>query len=461
MNHCLNPECLFINSSQHRFCQKCGTKLMLVERYRAIKIIGQGGFGRTFLAVDELKPSKPPCVIKQFLPQAQGTDTIQKAAELFAQEAMRLDELGKHSQIPELLAYLTQENRQYLVQEFIDGENLQTELEQKGKFNEEKIRDLLTDILNILQFVHSKGVIHRDIKPENIIRRKEDNKLVLVDFGAAKVAPNTRLSVTGTVIGSAEYTAPEQAIGKAQYASDLYSLGVTCIHLLTQVSPFELYDVSESDWVWRDFLLNNKVSDDLGQVLDKLIVQATKRRFQSVDEVFTALNIEENVVIPSPTPQSNYQPRKAPTINLVSSETRVDYTPLNNLLAAGEWKEADEITYNLMKKATNREKEGWIDYQSYKNFPREDLKIMDDLWGKYSNGKFGFSVQKKIWIEVGGTPGEYSEDVFERFGDRIGWRNSGQWLSYSDLTFNINAPEAHLPCGGGVWVLFSSLDYKP
>ncbi|MBR8828293.1 MAG: GUN4 domain-containing protein [Gomphosphaeria aponina SAG 52.96 = DSM 107014] len=143
-------------------------------------------------------------------------------------------------------------------------------------------------------------------------------------------------------------------------------------------------------------------------------------------------------------------------MNLVSSETGVDYTQLKNLLAAGEWEEADQVTYDLMVEATNREDEGWMDSDSYQNFPREDLKIIDNLWVKYSDGEFGFSVQKKIWIEVGGTPGEWDEEVYRRFADRIGWREGGSYLSYSELTFNRNAPEAHLPClslcyGRGVW----------
>ena len=234
------------------------------KRYRALKIIGQGGFGRTFLAVDEQKPSKPQCVIKQFYPQAQGTDTAEKAAELFAQEAVRLNELGHHDQIPRLEAYLTQEQLQYLVQEYIEGQNLLQELKELGHgFNEAQIWQLLNEVLPILEFIHAGQVIHRDISPDNIIRRYQDKKLVLVDFGASKFATGTALVKTGTIIGKAEYIAPEQGRGKATFASDLYSLGVTCIHLMTQVSPFELFDIGEGAWVWQQFLVDNPVSDNL------------------------------------------------------------------------------------------------------------------------------------------------------------------------------------------------------
>ncbi|MDT9323545.1 MAG: SUMF1/EgtB/PvdO family nonheme iron enzyme [Limnospira sp. PMC 1290.21] len=289
MSQCLNPDCLHINPEGCNFCQKCGSKLRLVERYYAKSILGQGGFGRTFLAVDDFKPSKPPCVIKQFLPQAQGTATLEKAAQLFDQEAQRLELLGKHSQIPELLAYFTADNRQYLIQEFIEGDTLQQELDNQGTFSENQISSLLKDLLPVLDFVHKHKVIHRDIKPENIIRRASDNKLVLVDFGASKQVQRTSMSVTGTVIGSAAYCAPEQAMGKPQYGSDLYSLGVTCLYLLTQVSPSNLYDPLEAQWVWREHLNGNQVSDKLGKILDRLVETVFKKRYQSVAEVWADL----------------------------------------------------------------------------------------------------------------------------------------------------------------------------
>ncbi len=293
MNQCLNPDCLAVNLETHRFCQQCGQKLWLKDRYQALKLIGQGGFGKTFLAIDHDKPSKPQCVIKQFFPQGQGTDGFQKAAELFAEEAKRLDELGKHPQIPELLAYFIHEDkRQYLVQEYIAGQNLEQELKSQGNFNQDKIRALLLDLLPVLDFIHQRQVIHRDIKPENIIRRAQDNKLVLVDFGAAKAVTPVNRSVTGTMIGSAEYVAPEQMNGKAVNASDLYSLGVTCLYLLTGISPFDLFDVGEHEWIWRDYLVNNSINNDLGNILDKLVIFGTKRRYQEVKDVLGDLGLK-------------------------------------------------------------------------------------------------------------------------------------------------------------------------
>ncbi len=460
MSQCLNPDCLKQNLGTDKFCTKCGSKLLLRERYRGYKLIGQGGFGRTFLARDEDKPSKPYCVIKQFLPQAQGTDTVQKASELFKQEAVRLDDLGrKHDQIPELFAYFTQDNRQYLVQEYIDGQNLAQELEENGVFDEQSIRTLLIDLLNVLQFIHANKLIHRDIKPENIIRRKIDSKLVLVDFGAAKYATTTALAVTGTIIGSAEYIAPEQGRGKAINASDLYSLGVTCINLMTNIRPFDLYSDAENDWIWRDYLVNNPVSDELGEILDKLIQFGTRKRYQEATEVLEDLNpipITPHPISTSPiqsvksTPQ---RPTSPPSLSQMVSSTSsvelkssvgVDYTKLRDLLAAGKWQEANRETKRVMLKAANQEKRSYLDSSDIDKFPCADLRTIDQLWVKYSHGRFGFSVQKEIYQSLGGTR-EYNPEIWEKFCDRVGRR----WL-YDDDT-SITAPAGHLPSPSMLW----------
>ena len=299
MSYCLNPNCQKPeNLDSAEVCQTCGTKMLLGDRYRSDKLLGSGGFGRTFLAIDQLKPSKPFCVIKQFSPQGQGSNHHQKAAELFQQEVIRLDELGHHPQIPELFAHYQQENQQYLVQEFISGQNLAEELKIQGAFNQSKIRQLLSNLLPVLQFIHGQNVIHRDIKPDNIIRRlgRSTEDFVLVDFGAAKYAMNADMRQTGTSIGSPEFVAPEQARGKALFNSDLYSLGVTCIHLLTQTSPFDLIDI-DHNWVWRDYLTGNTVSNDLGKILDKLIAIAPSKRYQSADEVIRDLNPQNAIAI--------------------------------------------------------------------------------------------------------------------------------------------------------------------
>jgi formylglycine-generating enzyme required for sulfatase activity len=314
MSNCLCLACDRANSITTKFCTQCGAKLKIQERYRALKVIGQGGFGKTFLAQDESKPSQPRCVIKQFI--YDDPATLREAQRLFEQEAVRLDDLGKHPQIPELLAHCEQEGRQYLVQEFVDGENLLQELNRAGRFSEAKIKDLLLDLLPVLQFIHAGQVIHRDIKPENVIRRRSDGRLVIVDFGAAKMASQTALQKTGTTIGSAGYAAPEQTFGKALYASDIYSLGVSCLHLLTNVNPLTMYDPVEG-FAWQDFLVNQKVSNELGQILDKMTQPSVKQRYQSVAETLQVFQPKaSSLVTPQPS-QTQRTPASTSSNSLV------------------------------------------------------------------------------------------------------------------------------------------------
>ena len=290
MTYCVTPGCFTPeNPDSAKFCRSCGAKLWLQERYRPIQAIGSGGFGRAFLAADEDITRKTPCVIKQLYMENYRPEIFQKAKELFHQEAQRLDELGKHPQIPSLLAHFEQNQQLYLIQEWISGQTLDLELKEKGAYNETQIWEFLEEMLNILQYVHSHRVIHRDIKPSNIIRR-DDGKLVLIDFGIAKLLTDTALLKTGTIVGSPAYMAPEQIRGKAFWASDLYSLGVTSIHLLTQVPPLDMYDDPNDCWVWRDFLLPEiQVSNRLGKIIDKLLQHSIKERYQSADEVLANL----------------------------------------------------------------------------------------------------------------------------------------------------------------------------
>lgn len=299
MSLCLNPDCQKAdNPKQASFCQRCGEKLLINERYRALTQIGQGGFGKTFIAVDEAKPSKPYCVIKQFFPKERGSENLDKAAELFRQEAERLDQLGKHPQIPDLLAYFEQNSRLYLVQEFIAGQDLARVVKIRGRLRETQVRQVLNGVLGILRFVHGNQVIHRDIKPENIIFRPTDKKIFLVDFGAAKVTATTSLgNLPGTAIGDPRYVAPEQAAGLPTYASDLYSLGLTCVYLLTGTPTSQIYDHHNHCWTWRQYLRNNPVSEELAEVLNGMITLTLGQRYGSVTAILRDLNAIPNLAV--------------------------------------------------------------------------------------------------------------------------------------------------------------------
>lgn len=282
MTPCLLPSCsASTNSERDLFCRTCGQPLLLQDCYRPICSIGEGGFGRTFLAEDTCQAERPKCVIKQL---SKRTDTArnEQAQRMFYQEAMRLQQLNEHPQIPKFLTHFEQGAYQYLVQQYIDGWNLKSEVEQDGPFDEDKIWQVLAEISSILRFVHEQRIIHRDIKPCNIMRRREGGELVLIDFGVAKLLKQGSLKRPGTLVGSPEYMAPEQAQGKVVDSSDLYSLGMTCMFLLTGRSPLELYSPANDCWYWRDALPEGRhLSDRLGAVLDRLLQTPIANRFPS------------------------------------------------------------------------------------------------------------------------------------------------------------------------------------
>jgi hypothetical protein len=239
--------------------------------------------------------------------------------------------------------------------------------------------------------------------------------------------------------------------------------------LLTQISPFDLFDTSDHEWIWRQFLVNNNVRDDLGRILDKMIEFGTRKRYQSAREILQDLTGQS----PATSIQTPATPRYSPTpatpviqtppppkvaANIVLKSARgVNYSKLQQLLAAGNWKEADEETGKVMCRVAGRESEGWLRREDIDNFPCEDLRTINQLWLNYSNGKFGFSVQKDIYESLGSTikyNGEIEDvEVLEKFADSVGWRQGGGWLTGRQLTFNsavFNSavPKGHLPVPG-------------
>jgi WD40 repeat protein len=334
MSYCPNPVCPSPDNERHgQQCQTCGTPLVLGDRYRLLKPLRQGGFGATFLAVDETTPARDRCVVKQFLPQLQGRDQAAAAAALFQDEAKRLADLGTHPQIPRFLDQIEQDSYHYIVQEFIDGYDLDQILADQGPLRESQIWFLLKSLLPVLDFIHSARIIHRDIKPANIIRRA-DRQLILVDFGASKYVTGTALARSGTVIGSAGYAAPEQAFGKAVFASDLYSLGVTCIHLLTGQHPFDLYSVSGDGWVWQQYL-PQPVSDRLTAVLNRLLERSLVRRYATASDVLEEIRQSR----PHREPQPDPAPNPWRCVRIFSghrgSITAIAVSPDGTLLASG------------------------------------------------------------------------------------------------------------------------------
>lgn len=295
-----------LKTVQQKFCTTCGMPLILDGRYVPTKLLGRGGFGAAFLARDRRTPGMRYCVVKQFQPVGDLTpEQLQTAQNLFEREGEVLEVLGRHQQIPDLSAFFeitlpsmqtgNQDKFFYLVQEFIDGQNLEEELATKGKFSQAEVLQLLREILPVLKFVHDNGSIHRDIKLSNIMRRN-DGLIYLLDFGAVKQVTKGTPGGSSTGIYSMGFAPPEQmSRGQIYPSTDLYALAVTCIILLTGKQPNELFDTFNNQWNWRS---QAQVSDRFAQILDRMLLPAPNQRFQSAQEVLNAIN-----QIPAPAPQ--------------------------------------------------------------------------------------------------------------------------------------------------------------
>ena len=267
---------------------------LLNNRYRIIKTLGRGGFGETYLTEDTHMPSRRKCVLKQLKPIVKQPKIPSWMKERFQLEAAILEELGDNSdRIPRLYAYFSEGDKFYLVQEWIEGLTLDSYWQQFGNLHRDEVRQILLQLLPVLDYVHSRHIIHRDIKPENIILRAGDKAPFLIDFGAVKEAIATQVnhsskSTYSASIGTPGYMSSEQAAGRPIYSSDLYSLGLTAIFLLTGKSPQELEtDPRNGEIIWQEQALN--IDPELMAVIDKAIQFHPRDRFGSAKEMFDAL----------------------------------------------------------------------------------------------------------------------------------------------------------------------------
>ncbi|AVZ30135.1 serine/threonine-protein kinase F [Nodularia spumigena UHCC 0039] len=305
------------NIGGNRFCIHCGEPLPLAlgtvvdNRYRIIRQLGQGGFGRTYLAEDNHK-SQQTCVLKEFAPQVQAQQDLDKAKELFEREANVLKTL-QHPQIPRFHASLQvqigSKDFFFLVQDYIDGINYDQLLEQRQSqgtaFSEGEVITLLEQILPVLSYIHSRDVVHRDISPDNLIWRRSDHMPMLIDFGGVKQLPAaqgfwlTHLGGNNTLLGKKGY-APEEQLrqGKVFFNSDLYSLAVTVLVLLTGKEPQKLYDSYQGIWYWGKEI---RVSSNFESVLKKMLAYKPSDRYERADQILQDLSSNTTA-----TPQNTY-----------------------------------------------------------------------------------------------------------------------------------------------------------
>jgi eukaryotic-like serine/threonine-protein kinase len=260
------------------------------KKYQIIKELGSGGFATTYLAkVNDRTQRK--CVIKQLQPRFNSPAIWENARERLDTEGMVLQWLGKHAQIPELIDHFAEHGQFYLILEFIEGEEFDREV-QKELLNEAQMVRFLYDVLNVLDFVHQQGVIHRDIKPTNLIRRVQDGRIILIDFGAVKeigtaIFESPQETMQTQVIGTPGYMPPEQNSGKPLYSSDIYALGKTAIYGLTGRSPTDWEEIETNEMIsWCD---RTSVSPEFTKIIQKMTAPKTADRYQSAEEVLEEL----------------------------------------------------------------------------------------------------------------------------------------------------------------------------
>ncbi len=294
--------------------------MLLNNRYQIIRTLGSGGFGETVLAEDTQMPSRRLCVIKQLRPIQDNPQVYQLVQQRFGREAAILEELGDgSSQIPRLYAYFSEHGQFYLVQEYIEGKTLTQMLQERGLMDENSVKGILIGILPVLNYIHSKGIVHRDIKPENILI-DVDSKPVLIDFGAVKESLGTLFTPSGNatksiVIGTPGFMSTEQSVGRPMFASDIYSLGLTAIYLLTGRMPQELAtDPDTGKILWRQYAPS--VKDDFADILDRAIGFHARERFSNANTMLQALQ-SGLVSLPNRTSHSsNFSDTVAPGITL-------------------------------------------------------------------------------------------------------------------------------------------------
>jgi eukaryotic-like serine/threonine-protein kinase len=471
------------------------------------KPLGSGGFGITYKAL-EPKTGKL-YAIKTLNQQMQLRDDFAAQQVKFINEAIKIasfdhKHIVKVHEVIEEVEVIEEDKFQLfgVVMEYIDGVTLFKYVQNKGQLSESEALLYINQISQALEYIHAKGSLHRDIKPENILLRQNQQEAVLIDFGSTRSMANTSMTISLTE----GYAPIEQYRDKGNFGphTDVYALAATLYYLLTadglkrdsKSTPAPAYKREQIKTF--DFLVKPKVyNQSLSQRVNDAILQGME--LEPENRTPTVLKFRENLGLVNLEKEQEIQLKsevginytklpKQPNIsaiellnshlrfqslqsrffdNNLSSERGIDYTKLRDLLAAKKWKEADYETYLVMLKAVGSEKDHWIGWEELLNFPCTDLCTIDKLWYEYSNGKFGFSVQKEIYLSVGGiADGNYYEEAWKKMGGKVGWRRKGKgkaatWIEVEDIIYTIEAPKGHLPVFGWIWALYGVWEIVP
>ncbi len=377
------------------------------KRYKIEKVLGEGGFGITYKAKHlHLSVTR---VIKT--PRAKFHQDANYAGfvKRFLQEAQTLAGLKPHPHIVQVHDFFTEPDEKIpcLVMEFIEGESLYTLVQRRGALPEAEAIRYIQPIGSALSHIHKTGLVHFDATPMNIMIR-QDKTPVLIDFGIAGDCPPSTFSFAC----NPAFAPGEQLFGERKITVDVYTLAAGCYYAVTGKLPIPAGQRMQNV-KFIEPKQHQAISANLNDAIVWGMALEAKNRPQSVQEwlsCFSGVKPPHGDGLPG---------------DDLKSERGVDYTRLQRLLQQQRWKDADEETARRMLEAVKRQEEGWWRVEDVKNFPRTDLRTMDRLWVKYSQGKFCWSVQKQIWLDLGGKLGEYERDTWYKFVDRVGWRKNG------------------------------------
>jgi serine/threonine protein kinase len=400
-------------------------------RFIIHKILGNGGFGVTY-SVREKATSKL-FVLKTLNLTQQNKHNFKQLQVKFVNEALRLARCS-HPHIVKVYEVIQEDGLWCMVMEYVDGEDLANYIDINGVLSEQEALLYIDQIGQALEYIHHQGFLHRDIKPSNIILRRGKSEVVLIDFGLAREYTNGQVkSMTNERTDG--YAPIEQYQNRGNFGAytDVYGLAATLYTLLTKKVPVSADYRNYDNILQPPKKLNPQISDRVNDAILKGMALEAENRPQSIFE------LRELLGLASILPPEHLEDK-------LISAVGIDYTRLRDLLASGRWREADEETTRLILAVAGRENEGWLSDKDIYNFPCRDIRTIDQLWIKYSHGRFGFSVQRRIYQSMRGTKNFYKE-FWDNFGDQVGWRKDEEWMYYEDLNFDITAPEAHLPSG--------------
>jgi serine/threonine protein kinase len=425
------------------------------DRYIIEAKLGEGGFGITYLA--QKAQNRQRVVIKTLKDDLLSDPNFGWYRDKFRDEALLLS-LCRHPNIVQIDNYFTHSNLPCIAMEYVAGEDLWKWVERRGFMSETEALNYICKLGEAVIVVHEKGLLHRDIKPQNIMVR-DNQDAVLIDFGLARgfIPDRTQQMTFGLTHGFAPLEQYAESGRFAEY-TDVYALAATLYYMLTRTPPTAAFMRALNHPLKPPFQINRNISDPVHRAIMKGMEMDATKRPPSVQKWLAMLpqptlgnGGQRGGVSPTiPSPQPAPQP-----VKLISAKG-IDYRQLDRLLASGKWKEADEETKEKMWKLWTPI-EQFLTRASYiDRFSCEDVRTIDQLWVKYSNGRFGFSVQKRIYESVGGTREHdkiYDEKIWDAFADRVGWRVNNTWLDHNDLKFNTKAPQGHLPSQGWFEIL--------